>query len=118
AIIFLAPISAFDQVYLEEDPRTNRVDDSLQLFTAICSNKLLKNSHLVLMLNKTDLLKKKLEDGVKVRKYITSYGDRPNTFADVSEYFRAHFIQVHKRNDISRRALYAVCAPLPMPQVT
>ena len=39
---------------------------------------------------------------------ITSYGDRPNTFADVSEYFRAHFIQVHRRNDIGRRALYAV----------
>ena len=38
--------------YLEEDARTNRVDDSLQLFTAICSNKLLKNSHLVLLLNK------------------------------------------------------------------
>lgn len=38
--------------YLEEDPRTNRIDDSLQLFTAICSNKLLKNTHLVLMLNK------------------------------------------------------------------
>jgi len=106
AIIFLAPISAFDQ-YLEEDARTNRVDDSLQLFTAICSNKLLKNSHLVLLLNKTDLLKKKLEAGIKVRKYITSYGDRPNTFSDVSEYFRAHFIQVHRRNDIGRRALYA-----------
>ncbi|KAH7888972.1 G-protein alpha subunit [Phlebopus sp. FC_14] len=106
AIIFLAPISAFDQ-YLEEDAKTNRVDDSLQLFTAICSNKLLKNSHLVLLLNKTDLLKKKLEAGIKVRKYITSYGDRPNTYADVSEYFRAHFIQVHRRNDIGRRALYA-----------
>ncbi|KAF9241773.1 G-protein alpha subunit [Melanogaster broomeanus] len=106
AIIFLAPISAFDQ-YLEEDARTNRLDDSLQLFTAICSNKLLKNSHLVLLLNKTDLLKKKLEAGIKVRKYITSYGDRPNTYADVSEYFRAHFIQVHRRNDIGRRTLYA-----------
>lgn len=106
AIIFLAPISAFDQ-YLEEDGRTNRLDDSLQLFTAICSNKLLKNSHLVLLLNKTDLLKKKLESGIKVRKYITSYGDRPNTYAEVSEYFRAHFVQVHRRNDIGRRALYA-----------
>ncbi|KIJ18490.1 hypothetical protein PAXINDRAFT_167097 [Paxillus involutus ATCC 200175] len=106
AIIFLAPISAFDQ-YLEEDARTNRLDDSLQLFTAICSNKLLKNSHLVLLLNKTDLLKKKLEAGLRVRKYITSYGDRSNTYADVSEYFRAHFIQVHRRNDIGRRALYA-----------
>ena len=73
AIIFLAPISAFDQVsyacfisvdcsgssdagffsqYLEEDPRTNRIDDSLQLWTMVCSNLLLKNAHLVLMLNK------------------------------------------------------------------
>jgi len=67
AIIFLTPISAFDQ-YLDEDPKTNRIDDSLQLFTAICSNKLLKDAHLVLLLNKTDLLKKKLESGSKVRK--------------------------------------------------
>ena len=38
--------------YLEEDPKTNRIDDSLQLFTSICSNKLLKHAHLVLLLNK------------------------------------------------------------------
>ncbi|KAI0328348.1 G-protein alpha subunit [Cubamyces sp. BRFM 1775] len=105
AIIFLAPISAFDQ-YLEEDPRTNRIDDSLQLFTAICSNKLLANAALVLMLNKTDLLRQKLEAGIKVRKYISSYGDRPNDFEEVSEYFRAHFIQVHRRKDISHRPLF------------
>ena len=69
AIIFVAPVSAFDQVtprshitrfatpntfsqYLEEDPRVNRIDDSLQLFTQICSNALLKNVHLVLFLSK------------------------------------------------------------------
>lgn len=39
---------------------------------------------------------------------ITSYGDRPNSYDEVSEYFRAHFLQVHRRNDISKRALYAV----------
>ncbi|KAK0444839.1 guanine nucleotide binding protein, alpha subunit [Armillaria borealis] len=105
AIIFLAPISAFDQ-YLEEDPRTNRIDDSLKLFTAVCSNKLLRNTHLVLLLNKTDLLRKKLETGSQVQKYIVSYGNRPNRYEDVSEYFRAHFIQVHKRKDIANRHLY------------
>ncbi|EIW63663.1 G-protein alpha subunit [Trametes versicolor FP-101664 SS1] len=105
AIIFLAPISAFDQ-YLEEDPRTNRIDDSLQLFTAICSNKLLSNAALVLMLNKTDLLRQKLQAGIKVRKYISSYGDRPNDYEEVCEYFRAHFIQVHRRKDVSHRPLY------------
>lgn len=106
AIIFLAPMSAFDQ-YLEEDPKTNRIHDSLQLFTAICSNKLLKSAHLVLLLNKADLLKKKLEAGIKVRKYITSFGDRTNNYEEVSEYFRAHFIQVHRRKDNWQRALYA-----------
>ena len=45
--------SADDEIkqYLEEDPRTNRIDDSLQLFTAICSNRLLKGVHLVLFLS-------------------------------------------------------------------
>ncbi|KAG8903143.1 hypothetical protein FRC01_009315, partial [Tulasnella sp. 417] len=106
AIIFLAPISAFDQ-YLEEDQRTNRVDDSLQLFTLICSNPLLKNCHLVLFLNKTDILKKKLEAGVKVKKYITSYGDRPNDYEHVSNYFLAHFRQVHRKNNVdTKRELY------------
>ncbi|GJE88602.1 guanine nucleotide-binding protein subunit alpha [Phanerochaete sordida] len=105
AIIFMAPVSAFDQ-YLEEDPRTNRIDDSLQLFTQICSNKLLKNAHLVLFLNKTDVLRAKLARGVQVKKYITSYGERPNEFDSVVGYFRAHFTQVHKRNNENMRVLY------------
>ncbi|KAG6819953.1 hypothetical protein H0H93_007092 [Arthromyces matolae] len=54
--------------YLEEDPKTNRIDDSLQLFNSICSNKLLVKAHLVLLLNKADLLRKKVEAGIKVRK--------------------------------------------------
>ncbi|KAF8896433.1 guanine nucleotide binding protein, alpha subunit [Infundibulicybe gibba] len=105
AIIFVAPVSAFDQ-YLEEDPRTNRIDDSLQLFTQICSNALLKNVHLVLFLNKTDLLKSKLDKGLKVRKYITSFGERVNDYETVVQYFRAHFLQVHRRNNENRRVLY------------
>ncbi|KAJ7364248.1 guanine nucleotide binding protein, alpha subunit [Mycena albidolilacea] len=105
AIIFVAPVSAFDQ-YLEEDPRTNRIDDSLQLFTQICSNALLKSVHLVLFLNKTDLLKAKIDNGLKVQKYITSFGDRANDYETVVQYFRAHFLQVHRRNNENRRVLY------------
>ncbi|KAF5372768.1 hypothetical protein D9615_010140 [Tricholomella constricta] len=105
AIIFVAPVSAFDQ-YLEEDPRTNRIDDSLQLFTQICSNALLKSVHLVLFLNKTDLLKAKLDTGLRVRKYITSFGERSNDYETVVQYFRAHFLQVHRRNNENRRVLY------------
>ncbi|KAF7327988.1 Guanine nucleotide-binding protein alpha-4 subunit [Mycena kentingensis (nom. inval.)] len=105
AIIFVAPVSAFDQ-YLEEDPRTNRIDDSLQLFTQVCSNALLKSVHLVLFLNKTDLLKSKIDNGLRVAKYITSFGDRANDYETVVQYFRAHFLQVHRRNNENRRVLY------------
>jgi guanine nucleotide-binding protein subunit alpha len=106
AIIFVAPISAFDQ-YLDEDPRTNRIDDSLQLFTTICSNELLKNLHLVLFLNKKDVLQNKLADGARVNKYITSFGNRPNDYESVVNYFRAHFLQVHRKNNEKKRVLYS-----------
>ncbi|KAF9557492.1 G-protein alpha subunit [Agrocybe pediades] len=105
AIIFLAPISAFDQ-FLEEDPKTNRIDDSLTLFSNICSNELLKDAHLVVLLNKIDLLRAKLDAGAKVRKYITSFGDRANNFETVSDYFRSHFIQVHRRKGFQSRQLH------------
>jgi len=105
AIIFLAPISAFDQ-YLSEDSRTNRIDDSLQLFTQICSNKLLKKVHMVLFLNKTDILRSKLESGIRVKRYITSFGDRPNEYDEVTNYFKAHFAQVHRRSNDAKRVLY------------
>ncbi|KAI0749464.1 G-protein alpha subunit [Daedaleopsis nitida] len=105
AIIFLAPVSAFDQ-YLDEDPKINRVDDSLQLFKQICSNALLKRTHLVLFLNKTDVLKSKLDAGTRVNKYITSYGDRANEYDAVVAYFRAHFTQVHRRNNENNRVLF------------
>ncbi|THH27373.1 hypothetical protein EUX98_g6819 [Antrodiella citrinella] len=105
AIIFLAPVSGYDQ-FLDEDPRTNRIDDSLQLFTQICANPLLKKVHLVLFLNKTDVLQQKLARGIRVKKYITSFGDRPQEFDSVVNYFKAHFTQVHKRNNDSKRVLY------------
>jgi hypothetical protein len=50
---------------------------------AICSSNLLINTTMILLLNKCDLLKRKLESGVKVRKYITDFGDRPNNVKTV-----------------------------------
>lgn len=112
AIIFLAPISAFDQ-YLEEDPKVNRIDDSLQLFTSICANRIFKDVHLVLFLNKTDILREKLLNGVKIRKYITSYGNRANTYDTAVAYFRQHFIHSHKKHSTeSTRHLYLHCTSM------
>ncbi|KAH7882371.1 guanine nucleotide binding protein, alpha subunit [Phlebopus sp. FC_14] len=88
AIIFLAPVSCFDQV-LQEDPSVNRLADSFLLWKNIVSHPLLKKTDLVIFLNKCDILRAKLESGIRLGDYITSYGNRPNDFesASVCEFF-------------------------------
>ncbi|THH31966.1 hypothetical protein EUX98_g2234 [Antrodiella citrinella] len=97
AIIFLAPISAFDQV-LAEDPRINRLEDSLHLWNSVISNKLLSEVNIILFLNKCDLLKAKLESGVRLVHHMPAYRDRPNDYDSVSNYFRNKFGAVHQSN--------------------
>ncbi|PFH45359.1 hypothetical protein AMATHDRAFT_71794 [Amanita thiersii Skay4041] len=107
AIIFLAPISAFDQ-FLEEDPRVNRLDDSLQLWRSVVSNRLLSHVSFVLFLNKCDLLQAKLDAGVKVKQHILSYGNRPNAYDSVSKFFRDKFSAIHQSHTPNReRGLYS-----------
>jgi guanine nucleotide-binding protein subunit alpha len=83
AIIFLAPISCFDQV-LVEDPTVNRLEDTVILWKQVCSNELLKNCNLILFMNKTDLMARKLQSDVKLSRYIPSYGNRANDFTTAS----------------------------------
>ncbi|KAF7315246.1 hypothetical protein MIND_00039000 [Mycena indigotica] len=69
AIIFLAPLSCFDQV-LAEDESVNRLEDSILLWKMIVSSPLLKNTSLILFLNNyssTDHSKGKTRIWTKVR---------------------------------------------------
>ncbi|KAF8906740.1 guanine nucleotide binding protein, alpha subunit [Gymnopilus junonius] len=108
AIIFLAPISGFDQV-LSEDRTVNRLEDSVLLWKAVCSSKLLANVDLVLFLNKCDILEKKLNAGVKLAKYVRSYGDRSNDLDSVSKYLRGKFSAIHREYSPNPRKFYAFC---------
>ncbi|KAH9474745.1 Guanine nucleotide-binding protein alpha-4 subunit [Psilocybe cubensis] len=104
-IIFLSPVSVFDQ-RLEEDPSVNRLEDSIILWTSICSSKLLSKTQLILFLNKCDLLRRKLKRGVKVNHYLPSFGDRPNEVIPVVKYFREKFKDIQKQNSPEQRAVY------------
>ncbi|KAF8621327.1 hypothetical protein AX15_007865 [Amanita polypyramis BW_CC] len=108
AIIFLAPISGFDQV-LAEDRTVNRLEDSVLLWKDVCSNKLLANVDLILFLNKCDLFEAKLKSGIKLAKYIRSYGDRENDFEAASKYLRSKFSAIHREHSPSPRKFYAFC---------
>lgn len=94
AIIFLAPISAFDQV-LVEDPEVNRLEDSVLLWKSVVSNKLLAHVSIILFLNKVDLLQAKLKSGVRLSHHMPRYGDRPNDYENVSSYFYNKFGSIH-----------------------
>jgi len=96
AIIFLAPLSAFDQ-RLVEDPRVNRIQDSLNLWKAVSTSTLLKQADFILFLNKCDLLKRKLEAGVRITDYINRFQGDDQTVEGVTQFFRAVFIKAWQR---------------------
>ncbi|KAJ4468771.1 guanine nucleotide binding protein, alpha subunit [Lentinula aciculospora] len=105
AIIFLAPISAFDQV-LAEAPKVNRLEDSVSLWTSIVANKILQHTDLILFLNKCDLMAAKLVSGIKLKDYVVSYGNRPNDFESTTNYLRKKFAGILKENSPLPRTFY------------
>ncbi|KAJ6631176.1 guanine nucleotide binding protein, alpha subunit [Mycena sp. CBHHK59/15] len=117
AIIFLAPISAFDQV-LAEEPRVNRLADSVTLWTTIVSDKLLANTNIILFLNKIDIMKSKLESGIKLVDYVNSYGARPNDFGSASSYLKKKFAGIQKENSPSHRVFYCHLTTVTDPKST
>ncbi|KAI0765285.1 G-alpha-domain-containing protein [Fomes fomentarius] len=108
SIIFLAPISAFDQV-LTEDRSVNRLEDSVLLWKEVCSNKLLAKVDLVLFLNKCDILESKLKSGVRLSKYVRSFGERANDPEVAQKYFRSKFSAIHREHSPIPRKFYGFC---------
>ncbi|KAG9007355.1 hypothetical protein FRB90_009414 [Tulasnella sp. 427] len=105
SIIFLAPLSPFDQA-LPEDRKVNCLEDSLIIWKELCSNQLLANVPLVLFLNKSDLLRKKLEDGVQVSRFVVSYAGRPNDYDSVEKYFRSKFEAIRRQYSHQDRPVF------------
>jgi GTPase SAR1 family protein len=60
AVIFLTAINEFD-MYLEEDLKTNRLVESLKLWTALTSSQFFKQTPFILFLNKSDIFQEKIQ---------------------------------------------------------
>lgn len=83
AIIFLAPLTF--NLTLEEDPSVNRIEDSIIIWKAICSNRILERTTIILFLNKMDVLETALGSGLQVKQYVSSYGNLPNDVPSVAK---------------------------------
>ncbi|KAI0256439.1 guanine nucleotide binding protein, alpha subunit [Lactifluus subvellereus] len=107
AIIFYADISKFDQCQ-EDDRSVNQLQYSMNLWTTICKSKLItKQGAITLVLTGCGLLREKLQLGVSLRRFITSYGDRANDMPTVTKYIREHFLAIARKYSPEPRAVGA-----------
>ncbi|KAF9528500.1 guanine nucleotide binding protein, alpha subunit [Crepidotus variabilis] len=118
AIIFLAPISGFDEA-LAEDPTINKLEDSILLWKHLVSNPLLKNTQMVLFLNKIDILKAKLRARIRFCDFVVSYGTRPNDYDSIANYLKKKFGSLYKQtHQGDARVFYCHCTVMTDAQTT
>lgn len=104
-LIFLCPISAFDEM-LEGDPTVNRLEDSILLWKTICASVHLRYASIILIFNKMDILRTKLAAGVHIRDYVGSYGDRPNNAETFASYVKSYHKNILFRHSPTKRTFY------------
>ncbi|EED84888.1 candidate G-protein alpha subunit [Postia placenta Mad-698-R] len=89
--------------------RSSMMEDSVLLWKAVCANKLLARVNLVLFLNKCDILAAKLASGVRLAKYVRSFGERANDSETAEKYFRSKFNAIHREYSPIPRKFYGFC---------
>uniref|UniRef100_A0A6A7G840 Guanine nucleotide-binding protein alphasubunit n=1 Tax=Hirondellea gigas TaxID=1518452 RepID=A0A6A7G840_9CRUS len=60
AVLFVVALSEYDQVCFEDD-LTNRLEESMGVFSNVCNSNWFRSTPVILLLNKKDLFKEKLE---------------------------------------------------------
>lgn len=84
SILFLASSSEFDQV-LMEDRKTNRLQESCDIFETIINNKSFSNVSIILFLNKMDLLREKIKH-VSIADYFCQFEGDPQDLDTVKAF--------------------------------
>lgn len=88
-VIFTVDISAWDRVLLE-DESTNRTQEDLLLFNLICNSRWLKDTHMILVFTKMDVLKTKVLEK-DITDYLTDFKGDKRSVEDVKAYYLSRF---------------------------
>ena len=92
AVLFVAALSGYDMT-LTEDGTTNRMEESLNLFQAICTNKFFDNSSIVLFLNKLDLFTEKINNtNHHLRLHFPHYNGPDHDVSAAKEFIKEMFL--------------------------
>ncbi|CAH2086133.1 unnamed protein product [Euphydryas editha] len=96
SILFLVSSSEFDQV-LSEDRKTNRLEEALNIFDTIVNNVNFKGISIILFLNKSDLLAKKVASKeTDIRWYYPQFTGDPHNLRDVQMFLLNMFANVRR----------------------
>ncbi|XP_075999149.1 guanine nucleotide-binding protein G(o) subunit alpha-like [Genypterus blacodes] len=99
AVLFVVALSSYD-MSLTEDPSVNRLKESLELFSSICTNTVFTSTSLILFMNKTDLFREKiLHSGRHLRWYLPSYDGADGDVDTAAHYITAMFSACNSRPD-------------------
>ncbi|KAK7030201.1 guanine nucleotide binding protein, alpha subunit [Favolaschia claudopus] len=97
-LIFLIPISAFDEIYYENDILMHPLEQSFKQWRAICSNRLLASVSLTVCLTKIDILRQKVQSGKQFSRFVTSYLDMPNEAAAILSYASEKVKSIYRKS--------------------
>lgn len=100
AVLFVVAISEYDQMMFE-DESTNRMDDSLQLYSELVNHASFRKATVCLFLNKKDLFKEKIQK-VPLTECFPDYTG-PQTYEAGIEHIKAQF---KKLSDITKKTVY------------
>lgn len=96
SVLFLVSTSEFDQV-LAEDRKTNRLEESKNIFDTIINNQTFQNISIILFLNKTDLLAHKVQNpDTDIRWFYPQFSGNPHSILDVQNFILKMFMNVRK----------------------
>eukprot|EP01102_Stenamoeba_stenopodia_P016286 TRINITY_DN5673_c0_g1_i1.p1 TRINITY_DN5673_c0_g1~~TRINITY_DN5673_c0_g1_i1.p1 ORF type:complete len:447 (-),score=92.22 TRINITY_DN5673_c0_g1_i1:19-1359(-) len=94
-VIFCVDVSEYDTMLFEDD-QTNRMHESLLLFDQVCKSKWFEKSKVILLLNKTDLLREKIAK-TDLQVCFPDY-QGGNDYKRALEYIREQFLSKNKTN--------------------
>lgn len=111
AVLFLVASSGYD-MKIREDNETNRLQESINLFGEVWSSRFLRDSGFILFLNKQDVLREKIEKGIKLEDHFPdfeSYQTKESEGTEGDEYIKARsfikekFLNITKKHSEDRR---------------
>eukprot|EP00731_Ephydatia_muelleri_P028469 Em0020g113a len=103
AVLFVVALNGYDMT-LFEDGKTNRLEESLNLFQAICNNKFFVKTSMILFLNKVDLFENKvLTSDRQLRNYFSSYQGPDRNPEEAKKFIQSQFLE---RNMSKNKIIY------------